>query len=105
MLPPALIFFAGNEDFIAMGAYECVGVFITEIINGVLGITAQFSGNGGMDVFNAGLGTDSILINASNIAALEQTGTGNRARVNGGGGVDTLKLDGADLTLDLTTLL
>jgi hypothetical protein len=31
-----------NEDFIAMGAYECVGVFITEIINGVLGITAQF---------------------------------------------------------------
>jgi Neuraminidase (sialidase) len=25
-----------------MGAYECVGVFITEIINGVLGITAQF---------------------------------------------------------------
>jgi Ca2+-binding RTX toxin-like protein len=36
------------------------------------------TGNGGMDVFNAGLGTDSILINASNIAALEQTGTGNR---------------------------
>jgi hypothetical protein len=26
-----------------------------------------------MDVFNAGLGTDSILINASNITALEQT--------------------------------
>jgi hypothetical protein len=31
-----------------------------------------------MDVFNAGLGTDSILINASNITALEQTGAGNR---------------------------
>ncbi|CAC9637578.1 beta strand repeat-containing protein, partial [bacterium endosymbiont of Bathymodiolus sp. 5 South] len=62
------------------------------------------TGNGGMDVFNAGLGTDSILINASNITALEQTGTGNRARVNGGGGVDTLKLDGADLTLDLTSI-
>jgi hypothetical protein len=27
-----------------------------------------------MDVFNAGLGKDSILINASNISALEQTG-------------------------------
>jgi Ca2+-binding RTX toxin-like protein len=26
------------------------------------------TGNGGMDVFNAGLGADSILINASNIA-------------------------------------
>ncbi|VVH51591.1 hypothetical protein BPUTSESOX_1751 [uncultured Gammaproteobacteria bacterium] len=62
------------------------------------------TGNGGMDVFNAGLGKDSILINASNISALEQTGAGNRARVDGGGGVDTLKLDGADLTLDLTKI-
>jgi hypothetical protein len=41
-----------------------------------------------MDVFNAGLGNDDIIINASNITALEQTGTGNRARVDGGGGVD-----------------
>ncbi|WP_445013901.1 beta strand repeat-containing protein, partial [bacterium endosymbiont of Bathymodiolus sp. 5 South] len=62
------------------------------------------TGNGGMDVFNAGLGTDSILINASNITALEKTGTGNRARVDGGGGVDTLKLDGASLILDLTKI-
>ena len=62
------------------------------------------TGNGGMDVFNAGLGADSILINASNISALEQTGAGNRARVDGGGGVDTLKLDGAGLTLDLTKI-
>jgi hypothetical protein len=51
-----------------------------------------------MDVFNSGSGKDSILINASNISALEQTGAGNRARVDGGGGVDTLKLDGAGLT-------
>jgi hypothetical protein len=57
-----------------------------------------------MDVFNAGSGKDSILINASNISALEQTGAGNRARVDGGGGVDTLKLDGAGLTLDLTKI-
>jgi Ca2+-binding RTX toxin-like protein len=45
-----------------------------------------------MDVFNAGAGDDTIIINASNITALEQTGTGNRARVDGGGGADTLKL-------------
>jgi hypothetical protein len=38
-----------------------------------------------MDVFNAGLGDDMIIINASNIAALEKTGAGNRARVDGGG--------------------
>jgi Ca2+-binding RTX toxin-like protein len=62
------------------------------------------TGNGGMDVFNAGLGADSILIDASNIAALEQTGTGNRARVDGGGGIDTLVLEGSDLTLDLTKI-
>jgi hypothetical protein len=39
------------------------------------------------DVFNAGAGDDTIIINASNITALEQTGTGNRARVDGGGGL------------------
>jgi hypothetical protein len=37
-----------------------------------------------MDVFNAGVGDDMIIINASNITALEQTGIGNRARVDGG---------------------
>jgi hypothetical protein len=42
--------------------------------------------------FNAGSGKDSILINASNISALEQTGAGNRARVDGGGGVDTITM-------------
>jgi Ca2+-binding RTX toxin-like protein len=62
------------------------------------------TGNGGMDVFNAGLGNDNIIINASNITALEQTGTGNRARVDGGGGIDTLKLEGAGLILDLTQI-
>jgi hypothetical protein len=40
---------------------------------------------GGMDVLNAGTGDDTIIINASNIAALEKTGSGNRARVDGGG--------------------
>jgi hypothetical protein len=44
-----------------------------------------------MDVLNAGAGNDTITINASNIAVLAQTGTGNRARVDGGGNIDTLK--------------
>ncbi len=61
-------------------------------------------GNGGMDVLNAGAGNDTITINASNITALAQTGTGNRARVDGGGNIDTLALDGGDLTLDLTNI-
>jgi Ca2+-binding RTX toxin-like protein len=57
-----------------------------------------------MDVFNAGVGDDTIIINVSNITALEQTGVGNRARVDGGGGIDVLQLEGADLTLDLTKI-
>jgi hypothetical protein len=43
-----------------------------------------------MDVFNAGAGNDTITINASNITALAQTNVGNRARVDGGGNIDTL---------------
>ncbi|CAC9562594.1 hypothetical protein formerly called flagellar hook-length control protein FliK [uncultured Gammaproteobacteria bacterium] len=61
-------------------------------------------GNGGMDVLNAGAGNDTITINASNITALAQTGAGNRARVDGGGNIDTLVLDGSGLTLDLTNI-
>ncbi|SFV89342.1 Flagellar hook-length control protein FliK [hydrothermal vent metagenome] len=62
------------------------------------------TGNGGMDVFSAGAGDDVIVINGSNITALETTGMGNRANINGGGNIDTLKLDGANLTLDLTKI-
>jgi hypothetical protein len=47
-----------------------------------------------MDVFNARAGNDTITIHASNITALAQTGTGNRVRVDGGGNIDTLALDG-----------
>jgi hypothetical protein len=46
-----------------------------------------------MDVFNAGLGTDSILINASNITALEQTGTGNIISNTAFGFSDACRLD------------
>ncbi|MBA5249987.1 MAG: hypothetical protein FE834_10765, partial [Gammaproteobacteria bacterium] len=62
------------------------------------------TGNGGMDVFSAGAGNDTIIINASNLTALEKTGAGNRANINGGGGIDTLKLDGSGLTLDLSKI-
>jgi Ca2+-binding RTX toxin-like protein len=57
-----------------------------------------------MDVLNAGAGNDTIVINASNVAALAQTGAGNRTRVDGGGNIDTLTLDGSGLTLDLTNI-
>jgi hypothetical protein len=41
---------------------------------------------------NAGAGNDTITINASNIDALERTGTGNRARIDGGGNIDTIAI-------------
>ncbi|MBA5248098.1 MAG: hypothetical protein FE834_00985, partial [Gammaproteobacteria bacterium] len=64
------------------------------------------TGNGGMDVFSAGDGNDTIIINNSNIIELERVGEGNRARVNGGGGTDTLQLaaDSAGVMLDLTKI-
>jgi hypothetical protein len=70
----------------------------------ILVLVEALTGNGGMDVFNAGLGDDTIIINVSNIVALKKTGVGNRARVDGGGGIDALKLEGAGLTLDLTKI-
>ena len=62
------------------------------------------TGNGGMDTFSAGIGDDTIIINQSNIDALEATGAGNRARVDGGGDVDILALDGAGIMLDFTAI-
>jgi hypothetical protein len=38
------------------------------------------------------------------LTALAQTSVGNRARVDGGGNIDTLTLDGSGLTLGLTNI-
>lgn len=66
------------------------------------------TGNGGADVLYGGAGNDTFALNASNIAALSTSGLidGNFARVDGGSGFDTLRLDdqGSDLILDLTQI-
>jgi hypothetical protein len=64
-------------------------------------------GKGGMDVFHAGAGNDVIYINVDNAVELEKAGKGNRARIDGGSGIDTIKLDGGGksaVTLDLTKI-
>jgi VCBS repeat-containing protein len=55
-------------------------------------------GNGGADQFTAGDGNDLVVLNAANVTALSAS---NAANVDGGAGVNTLKLSGADMLLDL----
>ncbi|AYQ57298.1 alpha integrin [Bathymodiolus thermophilus thioautotrophic gill symbiont] len=64
------------------------------------------TGNGGFDVFNAGAGNDTIIINDSNIATLSSNMFDSHllARVDGGYGLDTLKLAGENLILDLANI-
>ena len=62
-------------------------------------------GNGGADVLYGGHGNDTIYINQDNIDKLAAGITdGHYARIDGGGGIDTIKLDGSGITFDLTAI-
>ncbi|WP_233255041.1 S-layer family protein [Limnohabitans sp. T6-5] len=62
-------------------------------------------GGGGADVLYGGRGDDTFVLNADNVTQLSKSGTSqNIERVDGSTGIDTIKLDGTGLVLDLTAV-
>lgn len=63
------------------------------------------SGSGGADVLYGGAGNDTMVLNASNVSAFASASSSQSVmRVDGGTGLDTLRLDGTGITLDLTAI-
>jgi hypothetical protein len=63
------------------------------------------TGGGGADVLYGGAGNDVFILNASNIASLALGVTdGQLARIDGGGGLDTIRLDGGGISFNLTSI-
>ncbi len=58
-------------------------------------------GGGGADLLYGGSGNDVMVLNASNLAALV---AGAPAKIDGGSGLDTIKLDGAGMVFDLDAI-
>ena len=63
-------------------------------------------GNGGADVMYGGAGNDTFYLSSDNVNQLKNPmgAEGRLARIDGGGGIDTLALDGQNFSLDLTTI-
>jgi hypothetical protein len=86
------------------GLNSWIGTTASEVALGRDG-NDTLTGNGGADVLYGGLGDDILEVNADNIDHLALGVTnGKLARLDGGGGTDTLKVSGSGVTLDLTLI-
>ena len=101
----AYVFQASNGDALGTtGADTLTGTSGNNQLVGGLG-NDTLIGGGGADVLYGGMGHDVIQVNADNLAQLALAGTDqNVMRIDGGGGIDTLKFDGAGLVLDLDNI-
>jgi Ca2+-binding RTX toxin-like protein len=94
---------SGGDD--VLNGPSATTVNLSETFAGGAGADTIYGG-GGADVMYGGAGNDVFVLNADNVAqlmagpsALQQL-----ARVDGGGGIDTLQLQGAGVVLDMTLI-
>jgi hypothetical protein len=94
------------------GEDNLIGTTSSETIIALAG-NDTLTGGGGGDVLYGGAGNDSFVINADNLLQLTRSQTlvaqevdtpVQRARIDGGSGIDTLKLDGTNIGLNLNDI-
>jgi hypothetical protein len=77
---------------------DIVGTSGNDALAGTASAEVLF-GNGGVDQISAAAGNDTVILDGTGVAALAATNT---ASVNGGEGVNVLKITGVNVQMDLT---